>query len=112
MDSGTGASRASCSTTGSTRLSSSARCQRLRARARGFTADVEDVGAVRNHPQAVRDGARRIEAHAAVGERIRRDVEDAHDQRTFAELEGRACRGGGRCRGFAASCAIGELVER
>ena len=43
-----------------------------------FRADVDDVGAFRDHAAGMLDGALGIEELAAVGERVRRDVEDAH----------------------------------
>ena len=49
--------------------------------ARGLAAHVDDVGALVKHLQAVRDGGLRIEVLAAVRERVRRHVEDAHDAR-------------------------------
>ena len=61
---------------------------RLGARACGLAADVEDVGAVLEHLPAGVHGPCGIEAAAAVGERVRRDVDDAHDERALAEEEG------------------------
>ena len=46
-----------------------------------FRADVEDVGAFAGHAARMRDRNRRIEELSAVGEGIRRDIEDAHHQR-------------------------------
>ena len=48
---------------------------------RRLRADVENVGALFGHRGGVGDGRRRIDELAAVGKRIRGDVEDAHDQR-------------------------------
>lgn len=58
-----------------------------RARPRGFAADVEDVRTGAFHLKRVLDGAARIEKFAAVGEAVRRDVENAHDERALAEHE-------------------------
>ena len=75
-------------------------------RPRRFRADIEHVGALRRHFLGMSDGALRIEELAAVGEGIRSDVEDAHDQRTTApkQRRERLRRGGrrelrGRCGG-------------
>ena len=46
-----------------------------------FAADVEDVGALGGQPQAVLHGRVGVEAVAAVGEAVGRDVDDAHQQR-------------------------------
>ena len=61
--------------------------QRRRAGPRRLAADVDDVGAVRDHRERVGDRDVGIESRAAVGERIRRDVDDAHDERARAEVE-------------------------
>ena len=53
----------------------------LRARPGGFAADVDDRGAGGQHLPGMVDGDLRVEEGAAVGERIRRHVEDAHHQR-------------------------------
>ena len=58
-----------------------------RIRARGFRAYVDDVGALFLHMHGVREGAIRIQVFAAIGERIGRDVQHAHDQRALAELQ-------------------------
>ncbi len=58
---------------------------RIGARARGFAADVEDVGAIVDHLQPVGDGARRVEPPPAIGERVGRDVDDPHDERVRPE---------------------------
>ena len=54
---------------------------RAEARPRGFRADVDDVGAGLDHCAGLRQ--RRIDGveTPAVGEEIRRDVQNAHDQR-------------------------------
>ena len=44
----------------------------------GLAADVDEVGARRAQREAVRDGVVVVEEPAAVGERVGRDVEDAH----------------------------------
>ena len=45
-----------------------------------FRADVEDVGASGDHPCGLLDRDRGIKKATAVGERVRRDVEHAHDR--------------------------------
>ena len=54
---------------------------------RRLAADVEDVGAVGDHPGRVGNRDVRIESLTAVGERIGRDVDDRHHERTLAESE-------------------------
>ncbi len=51
------------------------------ARARGLAADVDDVGAIVDKPDAVRHGMLRVGEQAAVAERVRRHVHDAHHER-------------------------------
>ena len=62
--------------------------------ARGFAAEVEDVGAFIQHAEGLRDGSFGSVfggiVEAAVGERVRRDIEDAHDEGSLAERKG-AC---------------------
>src|SRR5579875_882830 len=60
-----------------------------RARAGRFAADVHDVGPGRRQLQAVGDRLVGAEPAAAVGERVGRDVDDAHDQ---APIRGRQTR--------------------
>src|SRR5439155_5810815 len=50
------------------------------ARPRLFSADVDDVRAVREHPTHVIERGGPVEKTAAIEERIGRDVEHAHDQ--------------------------------
>jgi len=57
---------ASPSTTGSTRAQFLLDRRRLRARPGRFTADIDEVGALRNETQAIVDGLRCIEAFTAV----------------------------------------------
>jgi len=64
---------ASCSITGITRRS---------ARAGRFAADVEQVGALLDQLQTVGDGRLGGVERAAIGERVRGDVDDAHDPGT------------------------------
>ena len=52
---------------------------RVGARAGGLAADVEQVGALERQAQAVPDGGVAVQERAAVGERVRRDVDHAHD---------------------------------
>ena len=59
---------------------SSAALDRLGARPGGLAADVEHGGAGGGQLQAVRDRELRIEVAAAVGERVRSDVDDAHER--------------------------------
>ncbi len=67
--------------TGTTRRSSSAKVDRIRARPGRLAADVDDVGAASDEILGVLKGVVKIETAAAVGERIGGAVEDAHDQR-------------------------------
>ena len=60
---------------------------RLRARARGFAAEVENFRALRDQLQRVRDGPGRIKKFSAVGKGVGRDVDDAHDERRPRENE-------------------------
>jgi len=61
---------------------------RVFAGARGFAADVDDVGSLLEHAEGVGCGCSGIEEAAAVGEGIGRDVEDPHDECARAEREG------------------------
>ena len=61
--------------------------QRRRARPRGFCADVDEVRAVRGHLAHVRKRRLGRVIAAAVGKGVRRDVEDAHDERFFADRQ-------------------------
>ena len=54
-----------------------------------FRADVDDVGALRDHAARMLDRGRGIEEPAAVGKRIRRDVEHAHHQRAAERQQAR-----------------------
>jgi len=53
----------------------------LRAGARGLSTHVENVRAVFHHLQGNVNSPVGIVEHAAVGKRIRRDVDDPHHQR-------------------------------
>ena len=64
---------------------------------RRLAADVEDIRPLLEHAQPVLDGADLIEAQAAVGERIGRDVENAHDERALAEEISARGREAGGC---------------
>ena len=79
MEMGARACLARASMTGRTRRHLLLGGDRLGARPRRFPADVEDVGTLGLQLQAVRDGRLRIEIPAAVGEAVRRDVDDAHE---------------------------------
>ena len=59
--------------------------RRLRAGPGGLAADVEQVGAVLDHPYTCIDRGGGVEELAAVGERVRSDVDDAHHQRTLPQ---------------------------
>src|SRR5258708_33051644 len=59
----------------------------FRAGARGFAADVEDVGALFEQTLSMSDGFFAIKELATIGKRIGRDVDDSHDQRALAEFE-------------------------
>ena len=48
---------------------------------RQFRADVDDVGAVRDHLLRMGNRHVRLQKYTAVGKRIRRDVQNAHDDR-------------------------------
>ena len=60
---------------------------RLRAGAGALAADVEDVGPFGGQPQAMFHGGVGVQEAPAVGEAVRRDVDDAHQQRKPAEGE-------------------------
>ena len=60
---------------------------RLGAWPRGFPTHVEDVGAVGHQGDAVLHRVVGAVEHAAVAERVRRHVDDAHDQRPFPQRE-------------------------
>src|SRR5258707_5403976 len=57
------------------------------ARAGGFAADVDNFSALIDELQGVGDGCLRIEKVPAVGEGVRRDIYDPHDQRRPREGE-------------------------
>src|SRR5207302_239676 len=46
---------------------------------RGLTTDVDDVGALRDQLVSARDRVGMVEIAAAIGERVGRDVDHAHD---------------------------------
>ncbi len=56
---------------------------RQRAGPRRFAADVNDVGTVGDHPARMVQRLVAVDEEAAVGEGVRRDVEDAHHPRPF-----------------------------
>ncbi len=60
---------------------------RLGAWTRGFTADVEDVGAVGDQCHAVLHRVIDAAEHAAVAEGVGGHVDDAHDQRPLPQRE-------------------------
>ncbi len=53
----------------------------------GFGADIKDAGAAVENSEAVLDGGVEVEELAAIGEAVGGDVEDAHDEGAFAQLE-------------------------
>src|SRR6185295_12979162 len=75
----------------------------LRARPRRLAAHVDQVGALVAKREAVRDRLRSIEEPPAIGERIRRDVHDAHHEGT-----GRR-KGKGASHGFSRAYAACRL---
>ena len=60
---------------------------RLGIRPGALAADIEDVGALGGQPQAVLHGGVGVETVPAVGKTVRRDVDDAHQQRQLAHGE-------------------------
>src|ERR1051325_9909963 len=54
----------------------------------GFSADVDDVGALLFEVNSVRESAIRIQVLSAVGKGVWRDVQHTHQQRPLAELQG------------------------
>jgi hypothetical protein len=54
---------------------------------RGFSTNIENVGAGALHRESVIDGVARVKKSATVGEAVGRDVEDAHEEGAFAEEE-------------------------
>ena len=62
----------------------------VRSRASGFSADVKDVGTLVQQTLGLLERLVAIEVSATVGEGIRGEVDDAHDQRALAEFQ-RAC---------------------
>ena len=74
---------ASPSTTGITRRISSSSLNRRGVAARGFAADVENGGTFLCELPPLRDRRLAVDEEPAVGEGIRRDIDDAHhDRRT------------------------------
>jgi len=63
------------------------RAEALGAGARGFAADVDEVGSVVEHGERVFGGDVRAKVEAAVRERVRRNVEHAHDESARAERQ-------------------------
>ncbi len=64
---------------------------RLRTRPGAFAADIDQIGAVGDQLGRMLNGGGRIEKVAAVGEAIRRHVDDAHQQRPAREFKQCAC---------------------
>lgn len=84
------------------------------AGAGGFSADVDDVGALRNHLLCVLHGGIQVVPFAAVGEGVRCDIQDAHDVAVLIRFKGAAAdlygvRGFScvRCMGFHGFCTCG-----
>ena len=86
------------------------RRDRRRARAGGFAADVDDVGAFGVQPLAVSDRRGRLEEAAAVGEAVGRDVDHAHDQRAAIGQARGEGEGLGHCREAAAERGLERLT--
>ncbi len=61
----------------------------LGAGPRRLAANIQNVGAVGNHLQAIVDCSRGVESPSAVGEGVRRDVDDPHDERAATQIERR-----------------------
>ena len=80
---------ASASTTGTTRPSSTSAGTGLGAGTGGLAAHVDHVGTLGDHGEAVGDGRVEGVVEAAVGEGVRRDVEDPHDERPPSGRAGR-----------------------
>ena len=86
-------SRTSASTRGTTRSSSRSSDTWQRTGPRRFTADVDDIGPVRDHLARVVERLFALDELSAIGERVRRDVENAHHARVrqveslFAEAQ-------------------------
>ena len=53
----------------------------------GFASDVDDVGTFFDQALRLLDGFVAIKERAAIRERIRRDVDHAHDERAFPQLQ-------------------------
>jgi hypothetical protein len=107
---GGGRSAASASTTGRTRRSSSSCGTGVGARPGRLAAHVDELGALGGHLAAVGDRGAGVEPLAAVGERVRRDVEDAHDaERRHAGDRRRAHCLGRRALGH---CTHGHVGRR
>ena len=73
---------ASRSSTGPMRRSSSASLTGLRAGPGGFAADIDEFGALRDEPPCMGGGGFRLAEIAAIGEAVRRDIDDPHDPRS------------------------------
>ena len=78
--------------TGMTRRSSSASRDRFGAGARGFAADIQDVRPLPGQFERVGNGGLRIQKLSTVRKRVRRDVDDAHDERWPREGEFKLAR--------------------
>ncbi len=66
--------------------------QRIGAGPRGFAADVDQVGSLVHHPDTRVNRGGGIEQASAVGKRIRRDIDHAHDQSAVAKDKAAATR--------------------
>ncbi len=60
----------------------------LGARPRGLGTDIDDISSLLFHFDGASEGAVGVFVLAAVGKRVRRDVEDAHDERAVAQGDG------------------------
>ena len=88
----TAPSRASAPMTGRTLGDLLVRRDQGGVRARALAADIDDIGARRQHRPSGCDGGVGRRMHSAIGEGIGGDVENAHDQRA---VEGEAGPGHG-----------------
>ena len=74
----------------------------------GFASDIDDVCAVVHGPQRIPDRVGRRGIQPAVGKRVRRDIDDGHDQASGAERDLPAMRElpGHRIEGRGQFCAF------
>ncbi len=87
MEIGAATARRKPRTTGNTRASSSFFGYRLSPRTGRFTADVDNIRAARGHHHAIGDRLLGIVTPPAIEKRIRRHIDDSHDQSAAREIE-------------------------